>query len=124
MSLMRSSAAHMGFAFLAMGGWAVWANLGHPMPRPVVAGLVQGCMSALITLLLKRMIERLGAALPGLAALLVPPVAAVLISLALLTTMHRLAGTPEIARTIALPLTVTFVYASLYSHALWSHRHG
>jgi hypothetical protein len=29
-----------------MGGWAVFANLGHPMPKPLIAGAVQGVLSA------------------------------------------------------------------------------
>ena len=47
----------MTVAFIAMGSWATFANLAHPMPRPLIAGVVQGTLSALITLFLKRMIE-------------------------------------------------------------------
>lgn len=114
----RSSAVHMAVAFVAMGGWAAFANSGHPMPRPLLAGLVQGTLSALITLFLKRMIEALSARLPGRIGWWLPPLAAMIVSLLLLTSIHWLAGTPEIARTIAVPLSVTTVYSTFYTIAL------
>lgn len=119
---LRSSALHMAVAFLGMGGWAVFANRGHAMPAPVMAGLVQGCLSALLTLLMKRMIEGVSARLPGLAGLVLPAVLAIALSLAVLLTLHNLAGTPEIAATIALPLSVTTIYATSYSLTLWRSR--
>ena len=115
---MRSSAVHMAVAFLGMGGWAVFANSAHPMPRPLIAGVVQGTLSALITLFLKRMIEAMSVRLPGSVGGWLPPVVAMTVSLVLLTTLHWLAGTPEIARTIAVPLSVTTVYSSFYNLAL------
>lgn len=114
----RSSAVHMAVAFIAMGSWATFANIAHPMPRPLIAGVVQGTLSALITLFLKRMIEALSNRLPGKLGGWLPPIAAVVVSLTLLTSIHWLAGTPEIARTIAVPLSVTAVYAALYNLAL------
>lgn len=115
----RSSAAHMMVAFMAMGSWAAFANVAHPMPRPLIAGVVQGVLSALITLFLKRMIEALSARYPGGVGRWLPPLAAVLFSLTLLSIVHWLAGTPEIARTIVVPLSVTAVYATVYNLALW-----
>ncbi|MCR4268799.1 hypothetical protein [Nitratireductor sp. ZSWI3] len=120
--LARSSAVHMGFAFLAMGGWAVFANRGHAMPGPLLAGLVQGFLSAAITLFLKRAIEWLVAQFGGIAGLVLPPLIACLTSLTLLSAIHALAGTPEILATIALPLTVATSYAALYTYTLWSAR--
>ncbi|KUL96023.1 membrane protein [Bosea sp. WAO] len=120
--LMRSSIVHVGFAFLAMGSWAVFANRAHPMPAPLVAGLIQGTLSALITLLLKRGIEYLASRFAGLPALLAPPVIAGLVSASLLTIIHTIGGTPEIARTIAVPLTVATSYAGLYNFSLWRSR--
>lgn len=114
----RSSALHMGVAFLAMGSWAAWANSAHPLPWPLLAGGVQGVLSALITLFLKRMLEALSARLRGHAGWWLPPLAAVVLSVSLLTTVHWLAGTPEIARTIAVPVSVTAVYATAYTVAL------
>lgn len=120
--LMRSSIVHVAFAFLAMGSWAAFANRGHPMPAPLLAGLIQGTLSAGITLLLKRGIEALARRFSGLTALLAPPVIAGLVSASLLTAIHALGGTPEIARTIAVPLTVATSYAALYNFSLWRIR--
>ena len=119
--LMRSSIVHVGFAFLAMGSWAAFANRGHPMPAPLLAGLIQGTLSAGITLLLKRGIEALARRFSGLTALLAPP-AIGLTSASLLTAIHAIGGTPEIARTIAVPLTVATSYAALYNLSLWRSR--
>ena len=121
-SLMRSSLVHIAFAFVAMGSWAAFANRAHPMPAPLQAGLIQGALSALITLLLKRGIEELARRFSGLAALLAPPVIAGLVSASLLTVIHTLGGTPEIARTIAVPWTVATSYAALYNFSLWRSR--
>ncbi len=108
----------MAVAFIAMGSWAAFANSTHPMPRPVIAGVVQGILSALITLFLKRMIEALSARLPGSAGYWVPPLVAVVASLSLLSSIHWLAGTPEILRTIVVPMSVTALYATTYNLAL------
>jgi mannose/fructose/N-acetylgalactosamine-specific phosphotransferase system component IIC len=119
---MRSSVVHVGFAFLAMGSWAVFANRAHPTPAPLIAGLIQGTLSAIITLLLKRGIEYLASRFSGLAALLAPPVIAGVVSASLLTVIHTIGGTPEIARTIAVPLSVATSYAALYNFSLWRSR--
>lgn len=121
-SLARQSWTHIAVAFLAMGGWAVFANRAHPMPQPLVAGVVQGALSGAITFLLKRMVEAVAARLSGKAALLLPPLIAVALSLAILVTIHGMAGTPEIATTIALPISVTALYSTLYAIALWRSR--
>lgn len=123
--LMRSSIVHVGFAFLAMGGWAAFANRAHPMPAPLQAGLLQGAISATITLVLKRAIEYLASrftGFTGFTALLAPPVIAGLVSASLLTILHTVGGTPEIAKTIAVPLTVATSYAALYNYSLWRIR--
>lgn len=113
----------MVIAFMAMGLWAVMANSSHPWPQRVTAGAVQGSISMLITLGLKRMIETLVIALSGIRALIFPPLISILTSLTLLLTGHSLAETPEILRTIIVPLSVTTIYASTYSFSLWRHRH-
>lgn len=119
---LRASALHMAVAFLGMGGWAVFANRGHAMPAPLIAGLVQGCLSAMLTLAMKRMMETLSARLTGPAAVIFPPLLAVSLSLAVLLSLHAIARTPEIATTIALPLSVTAIYSISYSLALWRSR--
>jgi len=118
-SFARQGALHMAGAFLAMGGWALFANRHHPMPQPMLAGLLQGTISAIITLFLKRTIEAVVRRLDGGFALVVPPLLAAGVSLGLLLTLHSLAGTPQIAATIAVPLIVSTSYACIYSFALW-----
>ena len=120
--LMRSSIVHVAFAFLAMGSWAAFANRAHPMPAPLLAGLIQGTISASITLVLKRSIEYLASRFTGMAALLAPPLIAGLVSASVLTVIHTIGGTPEIGRTIAVPLTVATSYAALYNYSLWRSR--
>ncbi len=124
--LARSSLVHVAVAFVAMGGWAFLANRAHAFPQPLVAGLVQGALSGIITLVLKRMIETIAAHLAGVASLVAPPLIAVALSLAILTTIHTLAGTPEILATIALPVGVTALYSTVYAAALWRQKvsHG
>ena len=117
--LAQNSLVHIAIAFLAMGGWAVFANRAHAMPQPLVAGAVQGALSGAITFVLKRMIEFLAASFSGIAALALPPLIAVLLSLVTLTAIHAFAGTPEILATIALPLSVTALYSTIYAAALW-----
>jgi fructose-specific phosphotransferase system IIC component len=120
----RSSAVHLAGAFLLMGGWALFANRMHPMPAPLLAGLVQGTLSAAITFGLKRAIEALSDRLPGIVGLLLPPVIAFAISATLLVALHTVSGTPELVATVAVPLTVSTSYAALYSWALWRRRRG
>jgi len=120
--LMQSSIVHVAFAFIAMGSWAAFANRAHPMPAPLIAGLIQGTLSAIITLVLKRGIEYLARRFTGLTALLAPPVIAGLVSASVLTIIHTIGGTPEIGRTIAVPLTVATSYAALYNVSLWRSR--
>lgn len=117
-----STVAHVGFAFFAMGGWAVFANRNHPLPEALLAGLVQGTISALITLVLKKFLEWSNARLQGAAALVVPPLVTATSILALLVAAHALAGTPEIAATIAVPFTVSTTYAIVYNWGLWRRR--
>lgn len=120
--LMRSSLVHVAFAFLAMGSWAAFANRAHAMPAPLQAGLIQGALSGVITLFLKRGIEELSRRFSGNVALLAPPIIAGLVSAGLLTAIHTVGGTPEIGRTIAVPLTVATSYAALYNLSLWRSR--
>jgi hypothetical protein len=118
MSLMRSNLAHMAGGFVLMGGWAVLANAAHPMPAPVIAGLVQGALSAGITLMLKSVIERLLSLISGTPGLILPPLTCAAISITVLSLVHRAVGTPEITATLVLPVTVATSYAALYNYRL------
>ncbi len=122
-TVMNSTFVHVGFAFLAMGSWAVFANRAHPMPEPLIAGLVQGTLSGAITLVMKKALEALSrlffAGGKIKSALVLPPLIVCSISLLVLISAHRAAGTPELAATIVLPFSVAFSYACLYAYNLW-----
>ena len=118
----RSSAVHVAFAFVAMGSWALFANRAYPLPRMLLAGLVQGALSGCLTLFLKRVVERLSAIFSGPLRLVAPPVIALLGSATLLVTFHILRGTPEILKTIAVPLLVSTSYAALYNYSISKGR--
>ncbi len=104
-----------------MGGWAAFANRAHEMPAPLLAGLVQGILTATITLFLKRIIESIFHRTTGVFRLALPPLAAFMISLVFLTAIHIFAGTPALLATISVPLTISTLYAFFYTLALSRH---
>lgn len=114
-----STPLHMAVAFAGMGSWAVFANRAYGAGAAMTAGVVQGTLSALITLGLKRLVEGLAARLPGVFALIVPPLASWVVSAALLVAIHTVAGTPEVLATIAVPNLVATTYAAAYTAAVW-----
>jgi hypothetical protein len=127
-TLAQNTFVHVAFGFLAMGAWAVFANRAHPLPQALLAGLVQGTISGLLTLFLKKGLERMSAMFfrsrnseggRDIAALIVPPLITATAILIILVTAHTLAGTPEILATIAVPFTVSTTYAILYNLRLW-----
>jgi hypothetical protein len=120
-TLARASAVHVAVAFVAMGGWTLFANRTHGAAA-IGPALVQGAVSALITLGLKRTLERLAARLSGWRALVLPPLLTASVILAVLIGVHRLIGTPEIAATIAVPWSVSTLYAIVYTAALAKGR--
>ena len=120
--LARASWVHVAFAFLAMGGWALFANRGHPQGEAVTAALVQGAMSAAITLGLKRFLEWASARLTGKAALYLPPAISACVTFFLLSAIHRIAGTPEVLATIVVPFAVSTAYAFVYCQTLGRDR--
>jgi hypothetical protein len=121
-TLARSSAVHVAFAFLAMGGWAVFANRSVGLSHAALAGLVQGTLSGAITLGLKRFLEAASARLPGIWAFAAPPAISCAVILAVLVAAHSLAGTRNVLATISLPYAVSSTYAWVYSWALMRGR--
>jgi len=107
--------------FLLMGGWAAFANSGHPMPAPVWAGIVQGCLTAGITLIMKRVIEAVVGATSMPWQVSLPPLAAAAISFVALVAVHTVAGTPALWLTVVVPFSVATGYAVLYTITLRSH---
>jgi hypothetical protein len=106
------------FAALAMGGWALFANRAHGMDEAIRPALAQGLMSGLITLLLKRALEAMSGLFQGRLAYSWPPTITATVILVTLVVVHELIGTPEVGRTIAVPWTVSTLYALVYSAAL------
>jgi hypothetical protein len=122
---------HMAVGFALMGGWAWFANRTHPMPAPLLAALVQGTMSALLTLLFKTLMDRILGLLIGLpavrrhagfgAGLAIALTTGTVFTLSnlILRGGHALAGTPEIGATIVFPVIVVTLYALAYSTLRW-----
>ena len=121
MSLLQNKAVHGAGGFLFMGGWAVFANRTHDMPAPLIAGIVQGLLTTLITLFLKRIIEGIFHRTAGWPRFILPPVVACLISIALLSVIHSIAGTPALLATLSIPVTVSTLYAFFYTLTLSRH---
>ncbi len=116
--ILRSAWLHMGFAFVAMGAWAAFANRAHGSEAMALAFLVQGSVSAAITWMLKRNLETSFARFSGLKARIIPPLISCMVIAALLAGVHTLAGTPQIWTTIAVPWTVSTVYGFAYVQSL------
>lgn len=110
---------HMTVGFLAMGGWAIYANSAHPMPKPLLAGLIQGALSGAITYALKRTLDGLRVAMARGLGWWLPPLVALSCSLCLLIGAHWVAGTPEILHTISVPYSVASLYAITYNFLMW-----
>jgi hypothetical protein len=123
-TIARQSWLHLAVAFVAMGSWAIFANRAHPWSDMLLAGVVQGCLSATITFVMKRLIEAMVGRLRGLTARLLPPAICCGLSVGLLSAIHTLARTPELLATIAVPVTVATSYAALYTQTLCSARKG
>jgi hypothetical protein len=121
--LARASATHVAVAFLAMGGWALWANRAHGAAA-LAPALAQGALSGAITLVLKRALEWLAARLTGWRARVLPPLITASAIGATLVAVHRAIGTPEIAATIAVPWSVSTLYAIVYAATLARERRG
>ena len=121
-ALAHSHFAHLAGAFVVMGSWAFFANRGHALGEAVTAALLQGTLSACVTLSLKTFLEKIAPRFSGRAALAMPPLAAFLVVGAVLTLVHSLNHTPELLATIALPLAAATGYAAVYNVALWKKR--
>lgn len=111
----RHGAMHGLVGFVAMGGWAALANRAFGPAEMLQAGLIQGTLSALLTLYLKRVVELLNRRLVGHSRWWCPPLSAVGGSAILLTAIHWWAGTPALLTTLALPLAVSSSYVVVYN---------
>lgn len=121
--LMKSSLVHMAFGFLLMGGWALFANRHHGLAAwpPAIA---QGVISALLTGVIKRVLEGFAGRFTGPLAFVAPPLATALGVLATLVAVHSLIRTPELVTTIAFPWSLSTLYAIVYNAALVRSRNA
>ncbi|HRD47505.1 hypothetical protein [Brevundimonas sp. UBA2416] len=116
--VLKSSVVHVAFGFVMMGGWALFANRDHGLAGAWLPALVQGTISGVLTGILKKTLERLDGTLSGVLAFIAPPLLTATSILALLTLAHTLIGTPEIVATIAVPWSVSTLYAIVYNAGL------
>jgi hypothetical protein len=130
-----NTAFHVALGFIAMGGWAVFANRFHPLMDALGAGLLQGAISGTLTLFLKKGLERMSAtffaapnsnerASRNVAALILPPIITATVIAAILVTAHTLAHTPEVFATMAVPWSVSTLYSIVYNLRLWRQANG
>ncbi len=122
---------HMTFGFALMGAWAWFANRTHPMPAPIIAGIVQGSLSAVLTLMFKAIMDwilpllirlpllRVHTGIGTGLAIAVPTATVFLLSNAILRMAHGQAGTPEVGATIVVPIFAVSLYALVYSTIRW-----
>ncbi|HKT53544.1 MAG TPA: hypothetical protein VJP88_03770 [Caulobacteraceae bacterium] len=118
----RSNGAHVVFAVIAMGGWAVFANASTDFAHAFLAGAVQGSISGAITLGLKRFLESASKRLIGPWAALLPPMISCAVILGVLVIAHELAGTRRLWATISIPYAVSSSYAFIYTAMIVRQR--
>ncbi|MFK7939137.1 MAG: hypothetical protein AB8B82_07150 [Roseovarius sp.] len=118
-SLLERAWVHVTFAFVVMGAWALYANWGYAMPKPVTAALLQGAMSGMITFGMKQVLDMLRRAVSRKQGVWLPPVLTLMLSLSVLVSVHLMFGTPEVVKTIAVPFSVASTYAVIYNFAMW-----
>jgi hypothetical protein len=106
-------------AFALYGAWAAFANRAHGLGAALRAGAVQGCSSAFVTATVAGVIEWAHAKLPRTRASAALAVSiGVLFASAFHTTLHLVLGTPEVLRTVSVPIAASVVYAAGYVSTL------
>ena len=118
----RSSAVHVAFGFLLMGGWTLWVNRAHGLEASWLPALAQGVFSGAMTAVIKKALEWLDGRLPAAVAYILPPFITAASILAALTLLHLAVGTPELIPTIAFPWSISTVYAIVYNIGLVRSR--
>lgn len=106
-------------AFLLYGGWAVFANLRHGRHTSLSAGLTQGLLSLVSTVILTSAMEtvfsRLSSGVARFIATGLGPTTAVLL---LMAAAHFVTGTPEIVATMLPSIVVGYAYSLIYAAGL------
>ncbi len=98
-------------AFVLWGGWALLANGSAGHREALFAGLLQGCASAIITLLMAVCANALFVRLPGpVLRIALPPLLIVSVSFSALWLAHTANNTPALWTTILPPSGLAFAY--------------
>lgn len=98
-------------AFALWGGWALLANWSSDPQHALIAGLLQGTASALMTLVMAIAAKALFYRLPaGAPRLLLPAVLIVSASFTLLYLVHSWHQTHALWQTIVPPTSLAFIY--------------
>ena len=111
-------------AFVLWGGWALYANLTESTSQAIIAGVLQGTASAVITLCMTLAINRLFPLFrQPLLAVLLPPLLVVSITSSLLFVLHSLGQTPRLWLTILPPSAVAFAFCLFLTVRLALQNH-
>lgn len=109
------------FAFLIWGGWALVANWHSDPTHALMAGLLQGTFSGILTLLMAMAVTTLFRRLPdNPLRMLLPALLIVSVSFTLLYLLHSWHQTPALWQTIIPPSSMAFAYCLFLSVRL--HR--
>ncbi|MCO5785641.1 hypothetical protein DHB74_04650 [Pseudomonas sp. G11-1] len=100
-----------GLAFLLWGSWAWLANQTSDPAHALLAGLLQGAASAIITLLMAAIVTRLFHRISSRPlAISLPPLLVVSVSTSALYLLHWLSQTPNLWLTIAPPSCTALIF--------------
>ncbi len=106
-------------AFVMWGAWAYYVNQPNGASVGVKSGLIQGAASAVITLIMVRIVTRVYQRLPLIPGLLiVPALLTVALTGSCIVTLHWFAQTPDIIRTVVPPLSVAFLFCVFTTYKL------
>lgn len=106
-------------ALLIWGGWAYWVNSSAGAGTAIVAGVTQGVASFVITLVVVWVVTFICNSVESRVLKFWMPAIVVTVTLGCLVALiHSLVGTPNILKTIAPSLSVTFVFCLLTSYKL------
>ena len=106
-------------AFLLFGSWALFANHAHPTPVMVRAGLAQGTLSFVSTTFSVLLLEYLyGLGRTRAKSFLLAAFGTPVIILLAMTSVHLVAGTPNVATTLLPSCISGFIFSTTYTLGL------
>ena len=103
-------------AFLIQGGWTLWVNLPYGLVKAAPSAVLQGLLSAASASAMTLIMEWLYGALPHSPLRPAWCIAATSLLMAtILFLLHCAIGTPEVLKTLLLPMTAIVAYATAYT---------